>query len=222
MQKDNNLNNKQIENPWHPKTILDRVLNISEGRSRYIAKITPIDRFLEKTFLPLIPSYITPNQITIFRFISIPVLVILFLFHFNLLATIIFIFSAFSDALDGALARTKNKITTWGIVYDPLADKLLIGTVAIIVISKYLSPALAGAMVAIELFLIISAYFRFTGKVIPAKTIGKLKMVFQSFGIIFLLLFVNIGFEPFYILASYTLYGALILALMSLFVYRSI
>lgn len=202
--------------------MLDRVLNYSESRAAYFAKVTPIDRLLAQTVLRLIPESVTPNQITVFRFITIPFIIFFLLTGHYVLGTVIFMFSAFSDMLDGARARTTKHITTWGTICDPLADKLLIGSVVIILVSKLISPFLTLAIVAVEALLIISSYYRFKGRVIPAKTVGKVKMVFQCLGIIFLLYFILSGVAVFLTIATYTLYLALIFALLSLLVYRSV
>jgi CDP-diacylglycerol--glycerol-3-phosphate 3-phosphatidyltransferase len=202
--------------------MLDRVLNYSEARAAYFAKVTPIDRLLEKTVLKLIPASITPNQITVFRFITIPFVIGLLLTGHYTLGTIVFMLSAFSDMLDGARARTTNHITTWGTICDPLADKLLIGSVVIILVSKLISPALMLAIISVEALLIVSSYYRFKGKAVPAKTVGKIKMTLQCLGIIFLLYFILSGVAIFLMIATYTLYLALIFALLSLLVYRSV
>ena len=105
----------------------------------YFKKVTPVDKMLDVSFLRLIPEWVTPNHVTIFRFLSIPLLIALLLADYTDLAAILFVVSAFSDAVDGALARTRKKITKWGIVNDPLADKLLIGSVVAIIVTKYIS-----------------------------------------------------------------------------------
>ena len=128
----------------------------------------------------------------------------------------------YTNHLDGALARTKHKITSWGTFYDPVADKLLIGTVSVIIVSQYLSFYLALAIVLIELFLVSSAYFRYRGRVVPAKIMGKTKMVLQCFGVIFLLFYIVFGIGWFLVAAQYILYLAVVFALLSLFVFKSI
>ncbi|MEK9131972.1 MAG: CDP-alcohol phosphatidyltransferase family protein [Patescibacteria group bacterium] len=208
--------------PRRIKTMFDRVLNYSEARAAYFAKVTPVDRFLAKTILRYVPERITPNQITVFRFITIPFIIGLLLTGYYTLGTIVFMFSAFSDMLDGARARTTGHITTWGTICDPLADKLLIGSVVIILVSQLISPYLTLGIVAVEALLITSSYFRFKGRAVPAKTVGKIKMVLQCLGIIFLLYFVLSGVAVFLTIATYTLYLALIFALLSLLVYRSV
>src|SRR6185369_10488606 len=124
-------------------TFLDRFLDVPEAKVTYLTKVTLFDRFFAKTFLRLMPAAVTPNDITKFRLVSIPFIALLFALDFYVVGSILFLFSAFSDALDGAMARTQRKITSWGTFYDPVADKLLIGAVSIIVVSKYIGLHLA-------------------------------------------------------------------------------
>ncbi|MGM0629272.1 MAG: CDP-alcohol phosphatidyltransferase family protein [Patescibacteria group bacterium] len=88
-----------------------------------------IDRILDRLFLWSIPSYIKPNHLTIFRYLTVPIIFYFLLNSFYLPVLLLFLLSAFTDALDGALARTRDQITSWGKIHDPLADKLLIGIV---------------------------------------------------------------------------------------------
>src|SRR3989344_7655899 len=197
-------------------------LNLTGAKFAYLSRITLIDRLLARIFLPLLPPAVTPNAITVFRFVTIPVIAYLLVTDFLLAGAIVFAFSAFSDALDGALARTTHQITKWGIIADPLADKLLVGSVAAIAIVKYLSWELAAVIIGIELLLVTSAYFRYRGKLTPAKTVGKIKMTLQCVGIIFLFFFVLSGGVLWLISAQVTLYLAVVFAALSLALYRSI
>lgn len=203
-------------------TLVQKVLNVTESRVRYLSKVTPIDRFFEATLLKLIPEKVTPNQITIFRFICIPFVVILFLAQAYLAGTVLFVLAALSDALDGALARTKNHVTSWGILADPLADKLLIGLTALILITQFIGVELALIIVILELALVFSSYYRYKGKTVPAKTSGKIKMILQCFGLGFLMLYIMVGSPALLLIATYILYLAVLFALLSLFVYRSV
>ncbi|MDO8620227.1 MAG: CDP-alcohol phosphatidyltransferase family protein [bacterium] len=197
-------------------------LKLEGARLEYLTKVTIFDRIFALTILPLFPRSISPNRITLFRFVSIPFVLFLLLSEYNLAGTILFALSALSDALDGALARTEHRITKWGIVADPIADKLLIGSVALLVVWKYVGWHLTLAIVLIELVLAGSAYFRYRGKLMPAKTIGKMKMILQCFGIGFILLYGIVPSPVFLIIGQYILYLAIIFGLGSLFVYRSI
>lgn len=202
------------------KVLLFKVFD--EPRPKYIAKITLIDKFLDKILLWIFPKSIRPNVITVFRFVSIPFIIILLLNNDYLTAFILFIIAAISDAVDGAMARTRNQITDWGIVFDPFADKLLIGIVGGILIFKFLSPALASIIICIELMLVASAYYRFKGEVVPAKTVGKIKMFLECIGIGFIFLFILTNSGVFLMIAAYILYVAILFALMSILIYRSI
>ncbi|HVT75076.1 MAG TPA: CDP-alcohol phosphatidyltransferase family protein [Candidatus Paceibacterota bacterium] len=203
-------------------TFLDRFLDVPEAKVTYLTKATPIDRLLAKTFLRLLPDGVTPNQITKFRLLSVPFIGALLALDFYATGTMIFLLAAFSDALDGALARTQRKITTWGTLYDPIADKLLIGLVSVIIISKYVSLNLALAIVFIEVALVASAYHRYKGRVVPAKTMGKTKMILQCVGIGLLLLSIVFGSSALLVAATWILYAAVAFGLLSLFVFRSI
>jgi phosphatidylglycerophosphate synthase len=70
--------------------------------------------------------------------------------------------------------------------------------------------------------LIISSYYRFKGEVVPAKTVGKIKMILQCVGVGFIFLALVSGVPFFFICATYTLYFAVIFAILSIAVYRSI
>src|SRR3990167_2399717 len=93
------------------------------------------DKLVSKIFLKIFPSWITPNHITIFRFLTIPFIILLLVSEEYFFGVILFSVSAFSDMADGALARVTNQITEWGKMSDPLADKMLVGSVAAIIIS---------------------------------------------------------------------------------------
>jgi phosphatidylglycerophosphate synthase len=166
----------------------------SVPRPKYISKITFTDKFFAATLLHLFPASIfRPNQLTTFRLITIP-FIIWFLFNgAYTIGLVLFVLSALSDALDGAMARTRNQITDLGIVLDPIADKFLIGSVGFIVISTYLNVFLAALTILLEILMVTSAYIRFKGEVVPAKIPAKIKMILQCFGVGFLLLYMVTG-----------------------------
>lgn len=199
-----------------------KVLDLAESRIAGMQKPNAIDRVLAATLLPFIPRSVTPNQLTVFRFLTVPFIIWFLLSEYYVSAAILFAFSALSDALDGALARTSAQITRWGILADPLADKLLIGSIALILISRFLNWQFALLIVAIELFILASAYFRYTGVVMPAKTPGKIKMIFQCIGVMFLFFHVLFGGAWWLFLAWAALTLGVVFALLSLLLYKSI
>ena len=67
-----------------------------------------------------------PNILTGIRFILIPFIFIAVISHHYLVGIIIFTISAFTDILDGYIARKYNYISDIGKLIDPLADKILL------------------------------------------------------------------------------------------------
>ncbi len=184
-----------------------------------------IDTFLAQTVLRVIPDWFTPNRITSIRFALIPFVIFFIASEHGMLALVIFIIAALTDALDGARARTDDLITDWGKLYDPLADKLLIGSVAALVVTKNVSPILAYLMISVELILILHGYYNrnVKGVVIQAIFVGKLKMILQSVGISMLLLnLAGVSFPGLIFFTEMILWVALLFGVISLVVYRSI
>jgi len=187
-------------------------------------KITITDRILSKILLPLIPQWITPNYVSWMRLCSVPFVGYFLWIENYSIALPLFAIAAFSDAVDGSLARTRNLVTHFGKMFDPLADKLLIATAAIILIPRFNGWWVVVAMVSIDLILISSAYYRkhFYGTIIQAENTGKAKMVMQSVGIGALLMYALFNIVIFLTIATYSFYLAIFFALLSLVVYRAV
>lgn len=182
---------------------------------------TIFDKILAVIILPFIPKSVSPNNITAFRFATIPFVIYFLVVGDFKWGIILFAISAFSDAVDGALARTRNQVTDWGKMYDPLADKLLIGSVAAIVVSKYLGHALAFGIIFLELMIMTVAFYRkkYRGVEIKAKLAGKIKMILQSVGVFLVLAFIVFQ-NPFLLdVAQYFLYPSIFFAILSFIVY---
>jgi len=211
---------KKIEDKVDSKITLFKIFN--EPRPKYVAHVTVTDKIINKLFLWMFPQSVKPNHVTIFRFITVPFLIVFLLLGYYKITFVLFVISAFSDAVDGAMARTRNQITDWGIVFDPFADKLLIGTVGGIVIFKFLNPLLALSIIFIELVLIASSYYRFKGEVVPAKAVGKIKMILQCVGVGFVFLFMLTESVIFLTIATYVLCLAVFFAVLSVLIYKSI
>lgn len=72
------------------------------------------------------------NLITLIRLFLVPIVILLFLEGYTLLTFLLFAFAAISDALDGMIARKFDQVTKLGTFLDPIADKLLISSLAIV------------------------------------------------------------------------------------------
>ena len=136
----------------------------------------------------------TPNKLSMLRIILVPVMVALLYPQTQLcnwLATGVFCLAAFTDFLDGHLARKKGLVTDFGKFMDPLADKLLVLSAFIMLIQHGLMLAwmtvliLARELAVDGLRLVASG----RGKVIAAGKLGKLKTVSQIILVIWLMVF---------------------------------
>jgi len=136
-----------------------------------------------------------PNKLTILRIILMPVMVALFYFELYILAAIVFVLAAFTDMLDGKIARKNNIVTVFGKFVDPLADKL-INIAAIIILSGKICAGgekWYGIFAVITTVIIVSREIIITslralaaneGVVIAADKMGKLKTVLQDIAIV--------------------------------------
>jgi len=73
-----------------------------------------------------------PNQLTLLRMIFLPFIVINLVKHDFKWALALFVFAGLSDGLDGLLARTLHQQTVLGQYLDPIADKLLMSTMFLV------------------------------------------------------------------------------------------
>ena len=76
--------------------------------------------------------FTAPNQLTLLRMIFVPFIVIYLVEGKYLWALILFVVAGFSDGLDGLLARTLHQQTLLGQYLDPIADKLLLSTMFLV------------------------------------------------------------------------------------------
>jgi CDP-diacylglycerol--glycerol-3-phosphate 3-phosphatidyltransferase len=131
-----------------------------------------------------------PNFLTLVRMALVPVFIVLFYQGFEIAAAVVFIIAAATDALDGHIARSRNMITNFGKLMDPLADKVLTTSALICLVD-------VGVVAAWMVIVILAREFAITGLrsvaasegvVIPAGASGKLKTVLQMVAVIILLL----------------------------------
>jgi CDP-diacylglycerol---glycerol-3-phosphate 3-phosphatidyltransferase len=125
-----------------------------------------------------------PNALTLVRILLVPVLVVALTVEASggsAIAAGVFVVAALTDGLDGYIARSRQTVTTFGKVMDPVADKLLIAAALISLVSlDRLEPWVAMVIIAREFAvsgLRIAAGQQ--GVVIPASMLGKLKTIVQ-------------------------------------------
>ncbi|MCX6782068.1 MAG: CDP-alcohol phosphatidyltransferase family protein [Candidatus Magasanikbacteria bacterium] len=185
-----------------------------------LPKLFFFDKVFNKTILPLIPHRVKPNYVTMLRFLMVP-WVAFFLWQGNYwIGLILFLIAAFTDAIDGALARTRDQITAWGKMYDPLADKLLICTTVFILVLKYVDFYAAWIIIVLESIIVVAAlYKQHSGGEVQSNFWGKLKMILQVVGVVFLLLALVFNLESLLPVSRGTFYVAIAFAIISLFTY---
>lgn len=157
-----------------------------------------------------------PNKLTLFRIFLVPLLCLVWLFpyeeagisfgylnfrhvtvsYLNLIVLGIFVVASFTDYLDGSIARKRNLVTTFGKFADPIADKLLVNTMLIILCYKHEIPLICCILMILRDIVVdgcrmIAAQ---KGIVVSAGMLGKLKTVLQMITIIVILLN-NLPFE---------------------------
>lgn len=104
------------------------------------------------------------------------------------LAVLLFILSAATDGVDGAVARRRGEVTNLGKILDPIADKFLIGGVLVsLSILGEVSWWITGLILIRELGITVYRLAVIRDRVIAASAGGKLKTVMQSIMVGFLL-----------------------------------
>jgi len=136
-----------------------------------------------------------PNTLTLLRLFLIPVFILVFFSgaEHNLMYSIsIFLVAGFTDVLDGYIARKYNLITKWGIVVDPLADKLMLTTVlTCLVIDKYIPLWILIVVTAKEVSMIVAGMILYKNNtIIPSNVYGKVSTLIFYVSI-FTLAFIN-------------------------------
>lgn len=117
-----------------------------------------------------------PNALTLLRLLLVPVFAALYLTGSVRLALVVYVAAALTDALDGFLARKLNQITSFGKLFDPLADKLMQLTMLIcLATTGHVAWVYIGILLLKELYMVVGAAVLFRRKiVIQANILGKI------------------------------------------------
>lgn len=178
-----------------------------------------------------------PNCLTLFRLIVIPIIVIIHIAdvkYANWCMVVCFALAGISDALDGYLARLWNQTSKLGAFLDPVADKLLVSTLLVLIVSdpEVLQNVwfkwffIINVMIIIGREILVSALREWMAELgrrtaVAVSNVGKYKTGMQM-GAIGCLLFKNdfIGL-PILRIGEFLLYGAGILTIWSMMIYLS-
>jgi CDP-diacylglycerol--glycerol-3-phosphate 3-phosphatidyltransferase len=141
-----------------------------------------------------------PNKLTVSRFVMTAMFLWCMFITFRLhhtIALILFIMAGVTDYLDGHIARARNLITNFGILMDPLADKIMTCSAFIAFVeSTHLKPDAPVKLAAWMVVIIVGRELVITGLrllaasknvVLAAERYGKHKTVWQIISLIALL-----------------------------------
>lgn len=142
------------------------------------------------------------NKLTIIRIFLVPIFLIFIAIkdipYGAVIATFVFIIASLTDKLDGYIARSRNQITRFGKLMDPLADKLLVTAALISLVESRIIPAWIAVVIIAREFAVsgLRTISAAEGLVISASKWGKLKTVIQIVAIISALLEFNFDIYP--------------------------
>lgn len=158
-----------------------------------------------------------PNKLTIARVLLVPLLIIIYVFPYdltgitipvyhvldtdisliNIIILVIFIVASITDYFDGRIARSKKLITTFGKFADPIADKLLINTIFLLLASSDKISIIIPIIMISRDTVVDAIKMSAASKqvVVAASKLGKLKTVSQMIALGFLLVN-NFPFSP--------------------------
>ena len=203
-----------------PSPLAQKLKDLPRPRITSHEQILFTDRILAKTILRLIPQWVRPNHVTVFRMLATPFVLWFIVAQQYAWGIPIFLLVAFTDAIDGAMARTRDQITEWGKVFDPVADKLLIGSVVVVIVLHHLDFYLGVAILGIEAtFIAGAAFYKWKRMDVQANLWGKIKMNLQVLGVLVLLLSLMFDWHALLPFSEATFMLAIVFALVSLVTY---
>lgn len=152
------------------------------------------------------PNPQLPNRLTIFRLILSILVIIVFLFPYDMvgyafprylingvaildvklvICAVLFIVASITDFLDGHIARKYNLVSNFGKLMDPIADKILVNSLLVILAGEgYIATIIPVIIIARDIVVDgVRMLLTEQGEVLPAGKLGKYKTAFLMIGI---------------------------------------
>jgi CDP-diacylglycerol--glycerol-3-phosphate 3-phosphatidyltransferase len=147
-----------------------------------------------------------PNKLTVFRMVLVPTILAVALLGeegivtwdilgsqlslMHLICLVLFIIASLTDLFDGKLARKHNLVTTFGKFMDPIADKMLVNTMLVLLAYWRMIPVVCVVLMIMRDLIVDAIRLLAAEKqvVVAAGPLGKLKTVMQMAAIIIVLL----------------------------------
>ncbi|NOZ78610.1 MAG: CDP-diacylglycerol--glycerol-3-phosphate 3-phosphatidyltransferase [Acidobacteria bacterium] len=163
-----------------------------------------------------------PNSLTVLRIFMVPLLVVILLTEFpdkEFWGLAIFLLAAFTDLIDGIIARRTGEVTVTGTLLDPLADKLLMSAAFISLVELGLAPAWMVTVIVGREFAVTALRMIAMARhvAIAANRWGKSKTTSQVVAVSLLILGKKLG--AWMILGQIALWIALTLSIISMVIY---
>jgi len=176
-------------------------------------------------------TYNIPNILTFIRILIIPLLVLVYYFPANRwgmpVAALLFSLAALTDWLDGYLARKLNQTSKLGAFLDPIADKLIVVTVLVMIVDEYGKLSiLIPALIIIGREIAVSGLREWMSEQgqsasVSVSMLGKIKTTAQMVALIMLLYYYPVFGIPVFKVGVWLLYLAAALTLWSMMIYIS-
>lgn len=160
------------------------------------------------------------NQITLLRIVFVPVIAALMYVpgaFWAWVSFVLFLVASASDFLDGHIARRENLVTSFGKFLDPLADKVLVASLLIVLVDLGRVPGWVVILIVCRELMVtgLRAMAASDGVVVAADRYGKIKTVFQLIALGFLIVHYPVfGLQP-QMIGEILLYIALALTVFS-------
>jgi CDP-diacylglycerol--glycerol-3-phosphate 3-phosphatidyltransferase/cardiolipin synthase len=173
-------------------------------------------------------AYNVPNLLTWLRIVLIPVVVGLFFLPYDwadVAAGLLFAAAGITDSLDGYIARRMNQVSPLGAFLDPVADKLIVATALVLIVSR--DPSWYVVLIAIVIIgreIAISALREWMAEIgarrkIAVSGLGKFKTIVQIVGLTMMLYHEDLLGLPIYRIGIVLTLLAAVLTLWSMVVY---
>jgi CDP-diacylglycerol--glycerol-3-phosphate 3-phosphatidyltransferase len=166
-----------------------------------------------------------PNLLSFFRIGIIPILVYLLTFTDRasaVLAAALFLIASITDYFDGYFARRNRSVSDLGKILDPLADKLMVLSVLIMLaaMDRPGEPSVPAWLVVVIIaresaVTVIRGIALSEGIVMHAETLGKYKFILQAFAVVGLLIHYRYWGVDFYVAGIYFLVLSAVIAVWS-------
>lgn len=135
-----------------------------------------------------------PNYLTISRIVVIPIIIMTFYLDnskfAHRLGALLFVLASITDFFDGYIARKFNLVSGFGKMFDPIADKLLVGCVIVMLVKKGIAGEVPSLLILSREFLVagLREFLALIRVSIPVSRLAQVKTFMQMFALTALIL----------------------------------